>query len=92
MFKRFRYVSKVALHVRGPVILERLAASTRQAPRAAVAQAAVARKRRWQRGRARSAEEIRRGERIGGFSGLRIDYPRGRDLPYAARAGHGRRP
>jgi RNA polymerase sigma-70 factor, ECF subfamily len=64
-----------------------------QAPRAsAVAQAAVAHQRRWQRGRARAAEEIRRGDRSGGLSRLRIDHPRGRDLPHAAPAGHGHRP
>jgi RNA polymerase sigma-70 factor (ECF subfamily) len=64
-----------------------------QAPRAsAVAQAGVARQRGCQRGRARPAKEIRRGERIGGFSGFRIDHPCGRDLPHAARLRRGRRP
>ena len=56
-----------------------------QAPRAsAVSQASVARQRGCQRGRARPVEEVHRGERIGGFSGFRIDHPRGCDLPDAA--------
>src|SRR5215468_3456605 len=52
----------------------------------AVAQSGMTRHSGCQRGRARSAEEIRRGERRGGLSSLRIDHPRGRDHPHAARA------
>ncbi len=33
-----------------------------------------------------------RGERNGGLSRFRIDHPRRRDVPHAARIGHGRRP
>jgi hypothetical protein len=49
----------------------------------AVSQATVARQRGCHRGRARPAREIRRGERIGGLSGFRIDHPCGRDLPHS---------
>jgi RNA polymerase sigma factor (sigma-70 family) len=72
---------------------QRIAARAGQAPRAsAVSQATVARQRGCQRGRARPAKEVRRGERIGGLSRFRNDHPRGRSLPHAARAGSGRRP
>ena len=70
--------------------LQRARARLRE--RYAVAQAGVACRRRCQLRRARSAEEVRRGERSGGRSRVRIHHSHGRDFPHAARAGNGRRP